>query len=225
MLEQPKILDLHEKALNATGGNFQGVEGLMHSIYEIGLQLIVILVSITAVAALDWRLILLLSALSLAQYLFFIDHAKDIRLYDAKDMMVEKWDGYNQECLGNWKWQADQKLPLDMAKKLCYAAKDFVTYLYLGILVIIGKITIGTFSQMLSAGSTLHDSMQGVIWNMQEIVKRTGYAYEYVKFMNYPPAIEKGSTRDLYQAFMPPVRHDRRGNPAERPQYQGVRLQ
>lgn len=79
-----------------------------------------------------------------------------------------------------------------MAKKLCYAAKDFVTYLYLGILVITGKITIGTFSQMLSAGSTLHDSMQGMIWNMQEIVKRTGYAYEYVKFMNYPPAIEKG---------------------------------
>lgn len=95
-------------------------------------------------------------------------------------------------CLGNWKWQADRKLPLDMAKKLCYAAKDFVTYLYLGILVITGKITIGTFSQMLSAGSTLHDSMQGMIWNMQEIVKRTSYAYEYVKFMNYPPAIEKG---------------------------------
>lgn len=119
-------------------------------------------------------------------------YGKDIRLYDAKDMMVEKWDSYNQECLGSWKWQADQKLPLDMAKKLCYAAKDFVTYLYLGILVITGKITIGTFSQMLSAGSTLHDSMQGMIWNMQEIVKRTGYAYEYVKFMNYPPAIEKG---------------------------------
>lgn len=119
-------------------------------------------------------------------------YGKDIRLYDAKDMMVEKWDGYNQECLGNWKWQADQRLPLDMTKNLCYAAKDFVTYLYLGILVITEKITIGTFSQMLSAGSTLHDSMQGLIWNMQEIVKRTGYAYEYVKFMNYPPAIEKG---------------------------------
>jgi len=119
-------------------------------------------------------------------------YGKDIRLYDAQDMMVEKWNNYTLDALGNWKWQADQHLPLNIIKTVCDAVKDFCTYLYLGILVITGKITIGTFSQMLSAGSTFHSSMQGLIWNVQELVKRTNYAYEYVKFMNYPSAITKG---------------------------------
>lgn len=117
---------------------------------------------------------------------------KDIRLYDAKDMMVEKWNSYRQESLGHWKWQADQLLPLNMISTIFDAIKDFFTYLYLGILVIMGKITIGTFSQMLNAGAVFNSAMQGLIWNIQELIKRTNYAYEYVKFMNYPPAIKKG---------------------------------
>ncbi len=120
-------------------------------------------------------------------------YGKDIRLYDAKDMMVEKWNCYNQESLSNWKWQADRLLPLNAAGTVFDAVKDFCTYLYLGILVIMGKITIGTFSQMLTAGATLNSAMQGLIMNIQELIKRTNYAYEYVKFMGYPPAIKKGS--------------------------------
>ena len=119
-------------------------------------------------------------------------YGKDIRLYDAKDMMVEKWNAYSEESLMNWKWNADKGLPLQSVRTVCDAARDLATYLYLGILVITGKISIGIFSQMLSAGSTFHSSMQGLIQNIQELVKRTGYAYDYVKFMNYPPAIGKG---------------------------------
>lgn len=40
-------------------------------------------------------------------------------------------------------------------------------------------------------GSMFHSFTQGLIGNIQELVKRTNYAYEYVKFMNYPPAITK----------------------------------
>lgn len=120
-------------------------------------------------------------------------YGKDIRLYDAKDMMVEKWNSYRQESLGHWKWQADQLLPLNMISTIFDAIKDFFTYLYLGILVIMGKITIGTFSQMLNAGAVFNSAMQGLIWNIQELIKRTNYAYEYVKFMNYSPAIKKGN--------------------------------
>lgn len=119
-------------------------------------------------------------------------YGKDIRLYDARDMMVEKWEGYSQESLKNWKWKSDRELPLNILTTLFSVARDFGSYLYLGILVITGKITIGTFSQMLSAGSTFHSSLQGLIMNIQELIKRTGYAHEYVKFMHYPAAIRKG---------------------------------
>ena len=120
-------------------------------------------------------------------------YGKDIRLYDAADMMVEKWNAYTQDSLTQWKWQADQNLPLNLIKTICAAVKDFCTYLYLGILVIVGKMSIGIFSQMLTAGSTFHTALQDFIENMQDLVKRTNYAYEYVKFMHYPPAITKGS--------------------------------
>ncbi len=120
-------------------------------------------------------------------------YGKDIRLYDAAHMMVEKWNAYTQDSLTQWKWQADRNLPLNIIKTICAAVKDFCTYLYLGILVIVGKMSIGIFSQMLTAGSTFHTALQDFIENMQDLVKRTNYAYEYVKFMHYPPAIIKGN--------------------------------
>ncbi|MCM1183859.1 MAG: ABC transporter ATP-binding protein/permease [Roseburia sp.] len=71
MLEQPKILDMHEKATRATGGNNNGVEGLMHSVCDFGVYLLVIFTTIVTVAALDWRIILILAALAFLQFLFF----------------------------------------------------------------------------------------------------------------------------------------------------------
>lgn len=97
------------------------------------------------------------------------------------------------KSLNDWKWQADQALPLDNINAVCSTINDFFTYLYLGFLVITGNITIGIFSQMLSASSTLQTATQGLIRNVKDLVKRTNYAYEYVKFMDYPAAIEKGS--------------------------------
>lgn len=118
---------------------------------------------------------------------------KDIRLYGAKDMMVEKWEKYTGDSIKNWKGQADRQLPLSIASVFADVARDFGSYLYVGILVITGKITVGAFSQLLSAGGTFYGSMQVLAYSVQEMIKRTGYAYEYVKFMNYPAAIEKGS--------------------------------
>lgn len=122
-------------------------------------------------------------------------YGKDIRLYHAKDMMVEKWEEYRREWQQSQKWQADRILPLDMIKSVSECIRDFSSYLYLGILVVMGKITIGIFSQMISAGNTFHASLEGLIRNGQEIVKRANYAYEYVKFMEYPAAIEKGTRK------------------------------
>lgn len=120
-------------------------------------------------------------------------YGKDFRLYNAKDMMADKWESYSLKSLKNWKWQADKRLPFDILKVCSDVARDFGSYFYLGVLVITGKITIGVFSQMLAASAAFHSSMQGIIYNIQEIIKRTNYAYEYVKFMNYPAAVEKGT--------------------------------
>lgn len=70
-LEQPDILDMHEKAANATGGNDIGIEGMMHSIHDIGVDLVVLIVTLTTIIVLDWRLIAALAVIAVLQFLFF----------------------------------------------------------------------------------------------------------------------------------------------------------
>lgn len=118
-------------------------------------------------------------------------YGKDIRLYNAADMMVEKWDAYNKECQANWKWQADQTIGYQYIMMLIEIARDITNYLYLGILAILGKMSIGVCIQMMSAGATFHNSMHTIVFNVQDIIKKASYAYEYVKFMNYPTTEDK----------------------------------
>ena len=70
-LENPDMLNMAEKAAQATGGNNNGVEGMMHSVYSIGTNIVLIAVTLTTVITLDWRLIIILSVVSLLQFLFF----------------------------------------------------------------------------------------------------------------------------------------------------------
>lgn len=70
-LEKPDVLDMNQKACEATGGNNNGVEGLMYSIYDFGTLLTTMLVTFSTVAILDLRLILLLVVVSSLQALFF----------------------------------------------------------------------------------------------------------------------------------------------------------
>ncbi len=120
-------------------------------------------------------------------------YGKDIRLYGAKDMMIEKWNSVTDEDIKHWDNMIDRQLPLNYISGGFGLAKDIASYLYLGILVLTGNISIPVFTQMLSAGSAFQNSMSEMMWRIQNIVMRTGYAYEYIKLMEYPAAITKGS--------------------------------
>ena len=119
-------------------------------------------------------------------------YGKVIRLYGAKDMMVDKWNRFNDIMIGNWKTLADKQLPLNLLMTATDIIRDFGTYFYLGVLAITGRITIGIATQMFTAAGTFYGSMRNLVWNFQELTKRANYANEYVKFMDYPAAIQKG---------------------------------
>ncbi len=119
-------------------------------------------------------------------------YGKDIRLYGAKDMMVDKWDHYTDIMVGNWETLANKQLPLNLLMTATDIIRDFGTYFYLGVLAITGRITIGVATQMFTAAGTFYSSMRNLVWNLQELTKRANYANEYVKFMDYPAAIQKG---------------------------------
>lgn len=70
-LENPDVLDMNQKAMQATDGDNEGVQGLMNSIYNIGVQLVIMLVTFSTVVVLDPRLILIMVVIAFVQFLFF----------------------------------------------------------------------------------------------------------------------------------------------------------
>ncbi len=71
MLETPDVLDVHERATQATGGNSNGVEGMMNLMVTLGRNLFTVIVTFAAVLVLNWSLIFCLVALGILQYLYY----------------------------------------------------------------------------------------------------------------------------------------------------------
>lgn len=122
-------------------------------------------------------------------------YGKDVRLYGAAGTLMKKSAEQTDRIMAFEEDREKRKFPLDVLDTAVTAVRDFGTYLYLGALAIFGKITIGTFSQLVSAGRTLNSSVQGAVFGYQEIVKLCNYAYEVVKLMEYPPMLQKGSRK------------------------------
>ncbi len=121
---------------------------------------------------------------------------KDIRLYDAREMMVGKWSDFTDEMNGYWEKMATEQLPLQLLNVGTMIIRDFGTYIYLGFLAITGKITIATTTQMITAAGTFTNTLVGMVTNFQNMVKKANYANEFVKFLDYPMAMHQG-TREV----------------------------
>lgn len=119
-------------------------------------------------------------------------YGKDIRLYDARRMMVERWRKNVDESTAAWKWQADKGYGYALFLNMAALPRTLFTYFYAGALVIRKAFSIGIFTQMISAAGALDATLGGLVWNVQELMKRCNYAYEYVLFMEYPEALPKG---------------------------------
>ncbi len=119
-------------------------------------------------------------------------YGKDIRLYDAKSMMVDAWKENTKKSNAHWKWQGDSGLKYELSSALLGLARSIFAYTYAAILAIRKVISIGTFTQLIAAEGGLNGAIGGMINSVTELVKRCNYAYEYVIFMEYPEALSKG---------------------------------
>ncbi len=120
---------------------------------------------------------------------------KDIRLYGSAGMMIEKAAQQIKRLNDEFEKNAKKTIPLNIIDAAVDALRDFGTYLYLGAIAILGYISVGVFSQLVTAGGTLRWAVQNVIYEVQNIIKFTNYGYEVVKFMRYPPYMEKGNRK------------------------------
>lgn len=71
-LEEPDVLDMNQRASYATNSEETGVNGMMTEIYTLGIRVLTLLTTLTAVLVLDFRMVIAIAALTIVQYLFFL---------------------------------------------------------------------------------------------------------------------------------------------------------
>ena len=120
-------------------------------------------------------------------------YGKDIRLYEAKNMMIEKWSAFTEEWNRQNTGIADRRLPLQMGSVLINVLNDVAVYFYLGFLAILGRISVASCIQMINSASTMSGAMNRITYCFLDMRKRANYANEFVKFMNYPAAMPRGT--------------------------------
>lgn len=121
-----------------------------------------------------------------------IRFGKDIRLYGAEPLMEEKGEYYNNQMTQEWRRQALANFPYNEGSTVLSVARTAVTVLVIGAKALKKVISIGDFTMYFNAGNTLHSSMWGIIWSVQQLYKQLCYANEFIVFMEYPNAVRHG---------------------------------
>lgn len=119
-------------------------------------------------------------------------YGKDIRLYDSAEMMCRKSDAIAKGQTEGWLKLARKQCRYNWGMDISNALRDGVSYFYIGYLALRKVIGIGDFAMCVASASELYHGMRGIVFGCQDVVKRCNYAYEYLKFLDYPAAMPKG---------------------------------
>lgn len=220
--EDPAALDQLNRAKEGISWYSGGVVGVLNSVYELVCNIAVLLgvstiILITCPLLLPVQIIGLLvisyfnarnnkleieSYKELAginrifgYYLFQLpdfSYGKEIRLYDSAEMMIQKADTEGKKMVGVWDTLAKKQCKNAWGMDIMNAARDGISYFYIGLLALLKKITIGDFSMCITSASELYRGMLGVVQGCQDIAKRCVYANQFLKLLDYPVALSKG---------------------------------
>ena len=122
-------------------------------------------------------------------------YGKEIRLYDSAEMMLQKTDVESRKMAGVWTTMAEKQCKNAWGMDVVNAARDGISYFYIGLLALLKKITVGDFSMCITSASELYRGMLGVVQGCQDIAKRCVYAHQFIKLLEYPVALSKGDKK------------------------------
>lgn len=122
-----------------------------------------------------------------------IRYGKDIRLFGARKMMINRIDSYNLAQTELTKKKALESQKYVLGSKGNMAITTILTYLILASLAIKNKITIGEFTMLATSSSTIVMSMNVMLKQILDLRRFVQYAEKYIEFQRANSYEEKGS--------------------------------
>lgn len=120
-------------------------------------------------------------------------YAKELRLYNGTDMMMDKALKTIIEILGYTKKLAKTNTKWSLHGTIVSVFSFMFAYGYLGIKAITKKITIGQFTMMISAIVVFSENcLNNIISSFQELNKKANFMSAYINFMDYQDLLETG---------------------------------
>ncbi len=127
-------------------------------------------------------------------------YGKDIRLYNAADLLMRRVDQYIKD---DWGIQYKRTLVMNRftgATTFLNTLQQAVLYGYLGLRVLAGVITIGEFQRLVSAAGSFAGNLQSILRQIIDIGKNADFMNEYKVFMEYPSLEAAGDEKVPPQA-------------------------
>lgn len=122
-----------------------------------------------------------------------ITFRKDILIYNAKDYVVNKLNGYNQFLFGFFKKLKRFQVLSSLLGNFSAHVYQFIMYTFLSLKMLSHTITIGEFSLYLGALNTFVNSCNGAIGSIIDIRRRIQYFEAYQDFMGIKSEFRSGS--------------------------------
>ena len=121
-----------------------------------------------------------------------IRYGKDIRLFDAKDMMLERVDQFNDEQKKINKTHAAKSQKYIIGSKINLAITAALTYMLFALMVLDGRIGIGDFTMLSTAVTVIVTALNTVMKQILALRKFCGYSEKYIRYVEGNTYVEKG---------------------------------
>lgn len=222
--ESPEAMNLNQKANTGMSWYSGGIAGLSECVIAIASSVITFICIVSIIVTVSPLLILvtMISVIittvitsklnkiqidyfdklpAINKFYFYIyykvaykRYAKDARLYDGKNMILDKALDNANSLYGMQTQVAKDSVKLNLIDIIVGVIIYVFAYAYLCVLAIMKMITIGELTMTISAVETFTKScMNSLIYNLQEIYKKANFMQAYIEFMEYEDTLTKGN--------------------------------
>lgn len=224
--EDPEVLNKIKSVMNAVMNNNTGVEGVYHTILGLFGKLTAFVGYISIVLFLSpWILLFLIINVLISYALtmrvkkyeysqkekaadkdrrtFYVfdtmydfAYGKDIRIYDLKNILIEKFKKFRGERIDISRDVQEKQLNVKIVDVILLVIREFVVYGYLIYNVLFTGMSIGDFTMYFSTINGFGDWMKGILDDLANIKAQNMYLDDMREFLEIKSE-DKEKTRDI----------------------------